>query len=113
VVSTVWEELDKAGNGRKLADCVTTGRKVQTRTEDGARFVRRLLLYPFPAGLVEDPITLKPAEEKQTTAQMAHALGEWLKEIEQLQANGGAITYINSDGKRFDRKVEVGKLIPS
>ena len=47
VESTLYEDLDKNGNGRKLHDHTVDGkvaRKVQTRAEDGQRFVKRSLV---------------------------------------------------------------------
>jgi len=98
---TVYEDIktkDASGRvteGKTLHDA--NGRKVQTRAEDGQRFVRRVLMYPFPAGLIDDPLTGKKAAENMTAQQIGHALNEWLKEVEALKANGGRVSV--SDGK--------------
>ncbi len=105
VVSTVYEEKGK----RELKDA--NGRKVQTRTEDGQRFVQRVLVYPFPAGLVQDPITGKPASEL-TPQQIGHAVGEWGREIAELKANGGKVVLTNKEGKAVSGTVPID-VIPS
>ena len=110
VESTVYEDLDKDGNGKKLHDA--NGRKVQTRAEDGQRFVAVKYAYPFPSGFASDPFTGKPASENQTPQAITHALTEWVKEVEQLQANGGKVAIV-VNGKTTERTVPVGKLIPT
>ncbi len=111
VVSTVYEEMDKDGKkGQKRLFKVSptdpkkaesdSGKQIviQTRTEDGSRFVQRTLLYPFPAGLAADPMTGKEAA-KLSPQQLGHAIGEWLKELELLNTNGGVVSVVNSKGQ--------------
>ena len=100
---TVYEEKGK----RELHDA--NGRKVQTRTEDGQRFVQRVLVYPFPAGMAQDPITKKPALSL-TPQQIGHAVGEWGREIDEVKANGGKVWLTNKDGKRVEGSVPIDVL---
>lgn len=112
---TVYEDDGKDETGkvtrpqRLLKDA--NGRKVQTRTEDGKRFVQRVLFYPFPAGMVKDPITGKEPAALNAT-QMGHSIGEWVKEVEQLKANGGKVTFANKEGKAVSGTMPVD-VIPS
>src|SRR5271154_3158853 len=84
---TVYEDTDEKGTkGVKRLLHDANGRKIQTRVEDGQRFVQRVLFYPFPAGMARDPITGKEAVALNPT-QLGHAIGEWSKDIALLKEN--------------------------
>lgn len=109
---TVYEDTDEGGKKgvkRLLKDA--NGRKVQTRAEDGQRFVQRLLFYPFPMGLSKDPITGKEPVV-MNAQQLGHSIGEWAKEVEVLKANGGLVTFVNANGKTVNGKMDV-TVIPT
>lgn len=115
VETTLYEDLDKNGNGRKLHDHTDGNgkvlRKVQTRAEDGQRFVKRSLVYPFPAGLIKDEFTGKEPVA-MTAAQLGHSIGEWFKDIEALREAGGRVHMTNADGKEINGVVPLD-VIPT
>lgn len=70
--------------------------KVQTRADGGERYIQRNLVYPFPAGLIDDPFTGKKGVENMTPQQLAQAIEAWGKQIELLKTAGGkVVTQLN------------------
>lgn len=105
VQCTVNEDLEK---GYKLKDAPY---KVQTRIDGGARYIVRNLVYPFPAGLIEDFVTKKPPVE-MTPAQLAQAVADWSKQIADLVAAKGQVVTKNAEGQDVSGVVPID-VIPS
>lgn len=125
IQTTVYESTtpDKNGQTRHIKPESTWQHlypvlKVKVRTEDGARYLTRNLVYPAPAGLLDDPFTKKPAKANMTPQEIAVAISNWVKDIEAMEKAGG--TYVVKDVPQADGTVKdvpgkspMGKLIPS
>lgn len=103
VKCTVNENLEK---GRRLNDAkaMRNGKSlIRSVTEKDTgkveRWIERQMPYPFPAGLIQDPLTKKPARTDMTPADIAKAVADWQKQLELLVAAEGRYTMVNAEGK--------------
>ena len=85
IESVVYEDVK---GGRLLKSEGPHAARIMTRTEDGTRYWKRVYVYPMPAGLIDDPLTGLKAREL-SPAELATAIGHWLKVVEQVVAAGG------------------------
>ena len=90
---TVYEDTVGNAKGEKrlfVENPVFHGkeRPIQSRVEDGKRYITIPFCYPFPAGLIEDPWTKKPAVT-MSPSELGVAIGHWLKQVDELKAAGG------------------------
>lgn len=87
---------------RKFNEAAEKSGRILTKKDTGERYMNRKLPYPFPAGLIADPLTGKPARTDMTTADIGKAIAAWLSQIDQLRKAGGKFVMVMPDGSKAE-----------
>lgn len=97
IKSTIYED-PKSGRLFKADLDEDLGKRVKTRTVGGKKYLTKTLVFPFPPGLVEDPLTKRPATE-MSPQELTLAIEHWLKTVAAVKAAGGHVMVKGKDGR--------------